>query len=111
MTVSQQRTCPAGKCIGSSFFPGDFAWDHREGCQNVADPISRSPALHVMQAEVQAPDGNAASVHEDIDTYDSLDVSASFLQRVCNGYAADYWFSDAANTCSPLLLATGENVS
>ena len=76
----------------------DFAWEYCKGCHNVADPISRSPALHAMQAAVQDSDSNAASVHEGMDIYDSLHVSASFLQRVRNGYAADSWFSDAANT-------------
>ena len=85
----------------------DFQWEYRKGCHNVADPISRNPALYAMLAQlhaIQAKDseGDVASSSvvsdEDMDIYDSLDDSSHFLQRVRNGYAADPWFSVAANT-------------
>ena len=34
--------------------PFDFEWEYRKGCHNTADPISRSPALHAMQAQQHA---------------------------------------------------------
>lgn len=98
----------------------DFEWEYRKGCHNVADPISRSPALHAMQAQqhaMQAKDqsgpalnvmpatqaqdsgGDAAGLFEAaMEVYDSLNMSTQFLHRVCNGYAQDPWFADAANT-------------
>ena len=85
----------------------DFQWEYRKGCHTLADPISRNPALYAMLVQlhaIQAKDseGDVASISvvsdEDMDVYDSLNVSSHFLQHVRNGYAADPWFSVAANT-------------
>ena len=86
-----------------------FAWEYRKGVHNVADPISRNPALHALQLHarcnccshelhaLQAKDSDSDS-EANMDIYDSLNVSAHFLQCVRNGYAADPWFADEANT-------------
>ena len=70
----------------------DFEWEYRKGCHNVADTISRNPALYAMQAQLhamQAKDsGDAANLSdEDMEVYDSLNSSTQFLQCVRNGYA------------------------
>ena len=87
----------------------DFEWEYRKGCHIVADPISRNPALYAVLAQlhaiaIQAKDseGRVASISvvsdEDMDIYDSLDVSSHFPQRVRDGYAAHPWLSVAADT-------------
>ena len=84
-----------------------FQWEYRKGVHNVADPISRNPALHALQLhagrcrdshdsptlhalQAQGAEGDADS-DADMDIYDSLNVSTQFLQRIRNGYAADPW--------------------
>ncbi len=76
-------------------------------CHNFADPISRNPAFHALQLHaarcshdmhaLQAKDSESDS-EADMNIYDSLNVSAHFLQCVRNGYAADPWFANEANT-------------
>ena len=61
-----------------------FEWEYRKGVHNVADPISRNPALHALQAK--DADGDAEN---EMDIYDSLNVSSHFLQSVQKGYSAD----------------------
>ena len=74
-----------------------FGWEYRKGVHNVADPISRNPALHALQ--VLDSDGDASmNADADMDIYDSLNVSSQVLQNVCSGYSADPWFADDANT-------------
>ncbi len=81
-----------------------------KGVHNVADPNSRNPALHALQLHaircsgcshklhaLQAKDSDSDSEAE-MNIYDSLNVSAHFLQCVRNGYAAHPWFANEANT-------------
>ena len=84
-----------------------FAEEYRKGVHNVADPISRNPALHALQLHaarcshemhaLQARDADRDS-EADVNIYDSLNVSAHIVQCVRNGYAADPWFANEANT-------------
>ena len=76
-------------------------------CHNVADPISRNLALHALQLhaarcshEMHAlqPKDSESDSEADMNIYDSLNVSAHFLQCVRNGYAAGPWFANEANT-------------
>ena len=80
----------------------------------VADPISRNPALHALQAHIGrcsycSPALYALQLHDsdgdvnmnadaDMDIYDSLNVSSQCLHNVRSGYSADPWFADDANT-------------
>ena len=56
---------------------GDFEREYRKGCHNVADPISRNPALYAMQAQLRAmqatdSEGEAAGLSDaDMEIYDS----------------------------------------
>ena len=52
-----------------------------------------SHEMHALQAKDSESDSEA-----DMNIYDSLNVSAHFLQCVRNGYAADPWFANEADT-------------
>ena len=59
----------------------DFTWEYRKGSANVADPVSRNPAL--LNAVIAL-----SSVVSD-------NVPGSLLQRIRDGYATDKWFDNA----------------
>jgi len=84
-------SCQVSKCVGRSFCLVSIL--NGNTVNNVADPVSRSPALHAMQAKDADSDAEA-----DMDIYDSLNVSSQFLQSVRKGHSADPWFADDANT-------------
>ncbi len=87
-----------------------FAWENCKVVHNVADPSSRNPALHALQLHAnrcncrrhglhapQAKDSDS-DCEANMGVYESLNVSAHFLQCVRNGYAADPWFANKAST-------------
>ena len=70
-----------------------FAWEYCKGVHNVADPISRNPALHALQLHaaccnccshelpaLQANDSDSDS-EADMNIYDSLKFSAHFANE------------------------------
>ena len=62
----------------------DFTWEYFKGCANVADPVSRNPAL--LNAVIAlSPVGSEG-------------VPGSLLQRIRDGYASDKWFDNAKHT-------------
>lgn len=66
-----------------------FDWEYRKGCLNVADPVSRNPALYTLSAD---------NFDKDIpDIYDTLDCFEQFLQGIRNGYEQDAWFANTVN--------------
>ena len=70
----------------------DFTWEYRKGCKNVADPLSRSPALlTAMQTSDSVAEGSN-------DANQPLTASAQLLKRIAEGYASDEWFSNDRNT-------------
>ena len=87
----------------------DYEWQYRKGRLNVADPISRNPALAVLyislavftratvKADIAAktrkiPLGTTRSGrHRD-------PVVRSLYDRILDGYAIDPWFADLQNT-------------
>ena len=80
-----------------------FEWEYCKGVHGIADPISRNPALHALQAHDeqsscschtlyahQAKDSGGdvnMEADADMDIYDSLNVSSQFLQNVPSGYS------------------------
>ncbi|KAL3153599.1 hypothetical protein ABBQ32_14155 [Trebouxia sp. C0010 RCD-2024] len=70
----------------------DFTWEYCKGCANVADPVSRNPAL--LNAVIAlSPVGSEG-------------VPGSLLQRIRDGYASDKWFDNAKHT-EQLTFADG----
>ena len=70
----------------------DFKWEHRKRCANVADPISRNPALmHVVVA--LSPVGDDG-------------VPGGLMQRIKDSYASGPWFDSAKHT-EQLTFADG----
>ena len=63
----------------------DFKWEFRMGCANVADPLSRCPALLMSMLAEWTPAGDNS-------------VPDGLLQQICDGYAVDSWFADDKNT-------------
>ena len=58
----------------------DYQWEYRKGVYNIADPLSRNPALMTMVIH-QSPGG----------------PSQELLEKIRAGYAKDPWFRDPAH--------------
>lgn len=58
----------------------DYRWEYRKGVYNIADPLSRNPALMTTVIH-QSPSG----------------PSQELLQKIREGYSKDPWFQDSAN--------------
>ena len=70
----------------------DFTWEYRKGCANVADPISRNPALMNVVVALSPVGGDG--------------VPGGLMQRIRDGYASDPWFDNAKHT-EQLTFADG----
>lgn len=64
----------------------DYEWEYRKGIYNIADPLSRNPALLNLQMREYV--GLAS------------ESNAAFVNSLRDSYALDSWFADNANTKS-----------
>jgi len=77
----------------------DFGWSYRPGRTNVADPMSRSPALlmHMTLAAALRARGSGTP-GDSVDTSTADDCTGSLIECIKEGYSSDPWFALAGNT-------------
>jgi len=77
----------------------DFEWSYRPGRTDVADPMSRSPALlmHMTLAAALRARGSGTP-GDSVDTSTADDCTGSLIECIKEGYSSDPWFALAGNT-------------
>ena len=77
-----------------------FEWEYCKSCCNVADPISRCPALHAIAAEnIDSHDGDVSG---------SVTVSFQFLQSIRDEHVLDPHLADEQNTSESPFVVGGK---